>query len=101
MGCSVALAFGVHYPEATRGLILHWPVGGYRWKVGAQERFTRHYNFAKQNGLNAVIRAGAGQEKFLAGPGNRPMGGFDRKGSFFCGAIRESGFGALSRPDHH
>ena len=36
MGCSVALAFGVHYPEATRGLILHWPVGGYRWKVAAK-----------------------------------------------------------------
>ena len=33
MGCSVALAFGVHYPERARALLLHWPVGGYRWKV--------------------------------------------------------------------
>jgi len=51
MGCSVALAFGAHYPEATRGLLLHWPVGGYRWKVNCQERFMRHYNFAKQKRL--------------------------------------------------
>jgi pimeloyl-ACP methyl ester carboxylesterase len=29
MGCSVALGFAVSYPEATRALLLHWPVGGY------------------------------------------------------------------------
>jgi pimeloyl-ACP methyl ester carboxylesterase len=27
IGCSVALAFAARHPEATRGLILHWPVG--------------------------------------------------------------------------
>jgi pimeloyl-ACP methyl ester carboxylesterase len=55
MGCSVALAFGTHYPERTRGLLLHWPVGGYRWKLSAQSRFQRHFNFAKENGLKAVV----------------------------------------------
>ena len=33
MGCSVALAFAADYPGATRALLLHWPVGGYRWKL--------------------------------------------------------------------
>ena len=75
MGCSVALAFGVHYPEATRGLILHWPVGGYRWKVGAQERFTRHYNFAKQNGLNAVIERARDKKNFWQDPETGPWAG--------------------------
>jgi pimeloyl-ACP methyl ester carboxylesterase len=55
MGCSAALAFGAHYPEATRGLLLHWPVGGYRWKANGRERFLRHLTFAKQNGLKGVI----------------------------------------------
>jgi pimeloyl-ACP methyl ester carboxylesterase len=64
MGCSVALAFGVHYPEATRGLILHWPVGGYRWKVNSQERFMRHYIFAKQNGLKGVVERARGGKSF-------------------------------------
>jgi pimeloyl-ACP methyl ester carboxylesterase len=72
MGCSVALAFGVHYPEATRGLLLHWPVGGYRWKVNSRARFMRHYNFAKQNGLKGVVeRARAGKSFWMdpeAGP---------------------------------
>ena len=64
MGCSVALAFGVHYPEATRGLLLHWPVGGYRWKVNSQERFMRHYHFARQNGLRGVVERARGGKSF-------------------------------------
>src|SRR3954471_15595992 len=33
MGVSVALAFAVHYPQRCEGLLLHWPVGGYRWMM--------------------------------------------------------------------
>ena len=68
MGCSVALAFGVHYPEATRGLLLHWPVGGYRWKVNSQDRFMRHYNFTKQNGLKGVVERARGGKSFWMDP---------------------------------
>ncbi len=50
MGCSVATAFAARYPEATHALILHWPVGGYRWKMNASDRFARHFRFAKENG---------------------------------------------------
>lgn len=68
MGCSVALAFGVHYPQATRGLLLHWPVGGYRWKANAGERFVRHYNFAKANGLKGVVERSRGGKSFWMDP---------------------------------
>ncbi len=72
MGCSVALAFGAYYPEVTRGLVLHWPVGGYRWKINSRDRFHRHYHFAKQNGLKgAVERARSGKSFWMdpeAGP---------------------------------
>jgi pimeloyl-ACP methyl ester carboxylesterase len=72
MGCSVALAFGVHYPKVTRALLLHWPVGGYRWKVNSRERFLRHVSFTKQNGLKGVVdRAQSGKSFWMdpeAGP---------------------------------
>lgn len=68
MGCSVALAFGVHYPETARGLILHWPVGGYRWKINAGARFVRHYNFTKDNGLNGVVERSRGGKSFWMDP---------------------------------
>ena len=72
MGCSVALAFGVHYPEMTRGLLLHWPVGGYRWKVNSRERFMRHYNFAKQNGLKGLVDRAQGGKSFWMDPESGP-----------------------------
>jgi pimeloyl-ACP methyl ester carboxylesterase len=72
MGCSVALAFGVHYPETARGLILHWPVGGYRWKINVGERFARHYNFAKENGLKGVVGRARGGKTFWMDPEGGP-----------------------------
>src|ERR1043166_514363 len=51
MGCSVALAFAARYPHATKALILHWPVGGYRWKLNAGDRFARDARFAKEDRL--------------------------------------------------
>jgi pimeloyl-ACP methyl ester carboxylesterase len=72
MGCSVALAFAVDYPQATRALLLHWPVGGFRWKASGIDRFERHYRFAKTHGLAGVVeRAGTGQGFWMdpeAGP---------------------------------
>jgi pimeloyl-ACP methyl ester carboxylesterase len=72
MGCSVALAFGVHYPEATRALLLHWPVGGYRWKANGLDRFRRHYDFTKANGLKAVIERAQTGKSFWSDPESGP-----------------------------
>jgi pimeloyl-ACP methyl ester carboxylesterase len=72
MGCSVALALGVHYPTATRGLLLHWPVGGYRWKANSLDRFARHYHFAKQNGLSGVVERAHGGKSFWMDPEGGP-----------------------------
>ena len=68
MGCSVALAFGVHFPTTTRGLLLHWPVGGYRWKVNSRDRFVRHLNFTKQNGLKGVVERAQSGKSFWMDP---------------------------------
>lgn len=68
MGCSVALAFGAHYPETTRGLLLHWPVGGYRWKINGRERFLRHLNFARRQGLRGIVDRAQGEKSFWTDP---------------------------------
>ncbi|TAK06088.1 alpha/beta hydrolase [bacterium] len=61
MGCSVALAFAVCFPRATRTLLLHWPVGGYRWKANSGKKFVRHAAFAQEKGLAGVV--GRAREK--------------------------------------
>jgi pimeloyl-ACP methyl ester carboxylesterase len=68
MGCSVALAFAVRYPEATRALVLHWPVGGYRWKMTGRDRFERHYGFTKERGLSGVIERARQHKSFWNDP---------------------------------
>lgn len=55
MGVSVALAIGARYPERVRGLLLHWPVGGYRWMLKARSNFDKHLAFVKTQGLAAVV----------------------------------------------
>lgn len=72
MGCSLALAFAVKYPAATRGLLLHWPVGGYRWKVSGRERFIRHLNLAREKGLRGVVERARENKSFWEDAGSGP-----------------------------
>jgi pimeloyl-ACP methyl ester carboxylesterase len=55
MGCCPVAGFGVAYPEATLSMILFWPVGGARYRIGSHQRFAEHLAFVQQNGLAAVV----------------------------------------------
>ncbi len=55
MGCCPVAAFGVAYPEATLSMVLFWPVGGARYRIGSHQRFAEHLAFVQQNGLAAVV----------------------------------------------
>jgi pimeloyl-ACP methyl ester carboxylesterase len=68
MGCSVATAFAARYPEATHALVLHWPVGGYRWKLNGGDRFARHLAFARDNGLAGVVKRAHAGKSFWQDP---------------------------------
>jgi pimeloyl-ACP methyl ester carboxylesterase len=64
MGCSVALSFAVCFPKATRALLLHWPVGGYRWKANNLHKFAAHGSFVKDKGISAVVERGQKSKGF-------------------------------------
>lgn len=68
MGCSVATALAARHPAATRALILHWPVGGYRWKMNGSDRFARHQRFARDNGLSGVVKRAHEGQSFWQDP---------------------------------
>ena len=57
MGCPVAMAFGVNYPERTAGLILHYPTGGAKWRISQGARFAEHAAFVDENGVEGVVKA--------------------------------------------
>ena len=68
MGCSTATAFGVTYPESTLGLLLHWPVGGVRWRQNGLDRFQSHVDYVKSRGLESVVDLSRKAGSFWAEP---------------------------------
>jgi len=68
MGVSVAVALGAYFPERCTGLLLHWPVGGYRWRAKGHMNFGKHIEFARANGLAAVAERARKATGFWADP---------------------------------
>jgi pimeloyl-ACP methyl ester carboxylesterase len=84
MGCSVAIAFAVAYPEATQSMILFWPVGGAKYRMTGQQRFAEHLAFVQQNGLGAVVA--------LAKETDKAFGADPRLGPWVSVIRRDPGF---------
>jgi|SRR6185369_13379197 pimeloyl-ACP methyl ester carboxylesterase len=74
MGAGLALAFAVRHPGACRSLLLHWPVGGYRWMMKGHTFFRRHLDFVRANGLQAVVARARDGENFWLDPEIGPWG---------------------------
>jgi pimeloyl-ACP methyl ester carboxylesterase len=74
MGASLALAFAARHPAACKGLLLHWPVGGYLWMRKGHEFFERHMQFVRAHGLAAVVARAPRGENFWMDPEIGPWG---------------------------
>jgi pimeloyl-ACP methyl ester carboxylesterase len=74
MGASLACAFAVRHPQACKGLLLHWPVGGFLWQKKGRTFFQRHIDFVKANGMAAVIARAPKGENFWVDPEIGPWG---------------------------
>ncbi|MCA1560936.1 MAG: alpha/beta hydrolase [Acidobacteria bacterium] len=72
MGCCPAVAFGVAYPEITESLLLYWPVGGAKYRINGQLRFSQHLAYVQQQGLPGVISLVTAEGKSF---GEDPRGG--------------------------
>lgn len=68
MGVSVAAAMAVLCPERCTGLLLHWPVGGYRWMLKGRGFYDRHIEFVRANGLAAAAARGPCGKNFWLDP---------------------------------
>jgi pimeloyl-ACP methyl ester carboxylesterase len=56
LGCSPVAAFGVAHPERVISMVLWWPVGGAKYRMSSQQRFTDHLAFVSREGLEAVVK---------------------------------------------
>ena len=74
MGASLAAAFAARHPQACKGLLLHWPVGGYLWQKKGHTFFERHIQFVREHGLAAVVARAPKGENFWMDPEIGPWG---------------------------
>jgi pimeloyl-ACP methyl ester carboxylesterase len=79
MGCAVATAFAVAWPERVLSMVLYWPVGGARYRINSQARFAEHLAFVKENGLPKVVSLVKSHDKSF---------GQDPRGGPWCAVIR-------------
>lgn len=72
IGCALGVAIAAHFPERCRGLLLHWPVGGFRWMRKGLTAFNGHIAFTRQHGLAAAAERAKTTKSFWRG---EPEGG--------------------------
>ena len=87
MGCCPVAAFGVMYPQMVASMILFWPVGGAKYRIGSHQRFAEHLAFVQHNGLAAVVEV-VGQEgkSFGADPRGGPWAAVIKRDRAFADA---------------
>lgn len=72
MGASLVGAFAARHPQICKGLLLHWPVGGYGWMKRGHSVFDRHIAFARSEGLAGVARRAKAAGNFWGDPESGP-----------------------------
>ena len=88
MGCAPVVAFAVAHPEATRSMVLYWPVGGAKYRINGQQRFAQHLAFVQQEGLAGVLAlAQASNKSFSEDPRAGPWVSVLRHDAAFAAAL--------------
>lgn len=88
MGCAPVVAFAAAHPEASRSMVLYWPVGGAKYRINGQQRFAQHWAFVQQEGLAAVLAlAQASNKSFSEDPQAGPWVSVLRHDAAFAAAF--------------
>lgn len=66
IGCTLATAIAARAPDRCRALLMHWPVGGFRWMRKGQTAFNTHLAFVREQGLAAVVARAKEKRSFWA-----------------------------------
>ncbi|HEX7889908.1 MAG TPA: alpha/beta hydrolase [Ramlibacter sp.] len=90
MGCSPVAAFAAAHPEMVRSMVLYWPVGGAKYRIGGHQRFMQHLAFVQQEGLAAVVTlARSGSKSFGEDPRGGPWVSVLRRDFAFAAAFEK------------
>ena len=87
MGCCPVVAFAVAHPERVLSMILYWPVGGAKYRIGTHKRFADHLAYVDERGLAGVVELAKTEGKpFNAEPRGGPWASVIRSDPAFAAA---------------
>jgi len=87
MGCSPVIALGAAHPEAVLSMVLYWPVGGAKYRINGQQRFSTHLAYVQRHGLEKVVElAVASGKTFGEDPRVGPWASVIRLDADFAGS---------------
>lgn len=86
MGCAPVVAFAAADPARVLSMILWWPVGGAKYRIKGQRRFSEHLAFVREQGLVEVVA--------LVRREGKPFGADPRGGPWASVIKRDPGFAA-------
>lgn len=87
MGCAPVVGFAVAHPQVVASMVLYWPVGGAKYRINGQKRFTDHLAFVAERGLAAVVELVQREGKpFNADPRGGPWASVIRSDGAFAAA---------------
>jgi pimeloyl-ACP methyl ester carboxylesterase len=66
IGCSIACAFAVAWPQRVGSLVLYSPAGGPRYRMLQHARFDEHLAYVAKHGLAGLLTLVAGSDKTFA-----------------------------------
>lgn len=72
IGCTLAVAIAAQAPQRCRALLMHWPVGGFRWMRKGQIAFNAHLAFVRERGLAAAVARAREKPSFWADAAGGP-----------------------------
>ncbi len=88
MGCAPVVGFAVAHPQMVARMVLYWPVGGAKYRINGQKRFTEHLDFVSHQGLPAVVALVQQEGKaFNADPRGGPWAAVIRRDAAFAAAF--------------
>jgi pimeloyl-ACP methyl ester carboxylesterase len=66
VGCSIACALAVAWPERVEAMVLYSPAGGPRYRITQHARFAEHLAFVEVEGLAEVVALARSDDKTFA-----------------------------------
>ncbi len=85
MGCAPVVAFAAADPARVLSMILWWPVGGAKYRIKGQQRFSDHLAFVREHGLGEVVALAQREGKaFGADPRGGPWASVIRRDPAFA-----------------